>query len=292
MAGWDDPAHRLDAERLDELFAHLDSQAGRLKPSDTGRTDLLICGGAAMCYQIAHRGTGDVDVMFPPLPAWLREAVRVVARRRNVDSGWFNDAVAQTSTYQPPASNRTIFDGAHIRILAPDNEFLLGMKVLAARDVDQEDVLWLMRATGMRSEQDLHDAALTVSLAAGSLWDPSDRQIEFVRECVLIIGQGAAETTDGATLQDTRNAGLSPRGVQDPPSRPLDDKTQKRAGGLRIFVGHLARAAARLVRRGGKQRPAPSRQALCGKKVRSTGRRCRLRRGHRGRCRSVMPSDP
>ena len=188
MAGWSDPAHRLDAERLDELFAQLDSQAGRRKPSGTGRIDLLICGGAAMCYQAGHRGTGDVDVMFPPLPGWLREAIRVVARRRNLDSGWLNDGVAQIATYQPGRwEQRVVFAGDHIRVLVPHNEFLIGMKVLAARyEDDQEDVLWLMQDTGMCSESDLLSAASDVSLSAGMIWHPSQRQLAFVRECVRL----------------------------------------------------------------------------------------------------------
>ena len=127
-----------------------------------------------------------------PLPGWLREAVRIVARRRNVDTGWVNDATAQNFSYQPPAEVETIFAGEHIRILASSNQFLLGMKVLAARGADQEDALWLMQRTGMYSEGDLHDAALMVSLAAGAMWDPSQRQLEFMRECVQIAGRADA----------------------------------------------------------------------------------------------------
>ena len=288
MAGWDDPTHRLDAERLDELFAQLDFQAGRFKPSGTQRVDLLICGGAAMCYQITHRGTGDVDVMFPPLPAWLREAVRVVARRRGVDPGWFNDGVAQTCTYQPPAADRVIFEGEHIKILAPDNEFLLGMKVLAARDADIEDVLWLMHNTGMQDGQDLHAAAFAASVATGSLWDPSERQIAFIRECSLMTGQGTAKKADGALL-GASGAEPALHGEPDSLDQVPHGKTHNRPGALRGFAGRLARAVARLGQRPAKNHPAQS--TLCGKMVRSTRRRCRLPRGHRGRCRSVMPSD-
>ena len=287
MAGWDDPAHRLDAERLDGLFAQLDSQAGRLKPPGSGRLDMLICGGAAMCYQIGHRGTGDVDVMFPPLPAWLREAVRVVARRRNVDSGWFNDAVAQTATYQPPAVNRTLFEGDHIKILAPHNKFLLGMKVLAARDEDQEDALWLMQDTGMCSESDLREAALSVSLAAGAPWDPSQRQFAFLQECVMITRRATAAKASGAAQDDTLGAGLLRNSERGSPAPPAGGAGEERPGALRRFAGRLARVATRLVRAASTQR-----SPLCCRTVRSTGRPCRLRRGHRGRCRSAMPSDP
>lgn len=191
MAGWRDPAHRLDADRLDELFAQLDSQAGLLKPLGTGLMDLLVCGGAAMCYLVGSRGTGDVDVMFPPLPGWLREAIRVVARRRNLDSGWLNDGVAQIVTFQPPTGSRVVFAGDHIRILVPRNEFLLGMKVQAARyEDDQEDVLWLMQDTGMHSESDLLSAASAVSSSPGVIWRPSRKQLAFIQECVRLYATG------------------------------------------------------------------------------------------------------
>ena len=131
MAGWDDPAHRLDARRLEELFRALDWQVGLIVAPGTAPVDLLVCGGAAMCYQIESRGTGDVDIMFPPLP--------------------------------------------------PDNAFLLGMKLNAARAVDTADVVWLMNETDTRSVKELHGAADVVSRSVGRRWKPTWRQRRYIR---------------------------------------------------------------------------------------------------------------
>lgn len=105
MAGWNEPEHRLDSERLKEMFVSLDSQIGlRRDTAAAGKLDVLACGGAVMCFKIADRGTGDVDIMWPSLPPDVQHAARVVARRRGVDPNWFNDGPARVSrTARPPS---------------------------------------------------------------------------------------------------------------------------------------------------------------------------------------------
>ena len=91
MAGWSDPAHRLDAHRLAALFREVDWQLGLLRPPGSAPTTIIVCGGAAMCYQVVSRATGDVDVMYPSMPPELRRAVRTVGKRRLLESSWMND---------------------------------------------------------------------------------------------------------------------------------------------------------------------------------------------------------
>lgn len=142
MAGWNEPEHRLDSERLKEMFVSLDSQIGlRRDTAAAGKLDVLACGGAVMCFKIADRGTGDVDIMWPSLPPDVQHAARVVARRRGVDPNWFNDGPARVSPYGPSAISEILYDGEHLRVYAPDNDFLLGMKAHAARAEDRADAL-------------------------------------------------------------------------------------------------------------------------------------------------------
>ena len=181
MAGWEDPAHRLDGQRIAELFAQVDWQIGLTRPPESERIELAVCGGAAMCYQVAWRGTGDVDVMCPPMPPELREAVRTVARRRGLPADWMNDAASRFARYRMHLATRTLFEGQHIRVRAPDNRYLLGMKVQSRRAVDQEDILWLMKDTGLHRASDLHDAARHVCESTGQVWNPNRAQRRFIK---------------------------------------------------------------------------------------------------------------
>ena len=126
-----------------------------------------------MCHQIAWRGTGDVDIMYPPMPLELSEAVRAVARRRHLGAGWMNDGPAQFAPYGRHVASRTLYTGEHLTVRAPDNRFLLGMKVHAAREDDAADTIWLMNDTGLHRRADLHDMAQVVSGSLGEVWKPS-----------------------------------------------------------------------------------------------------------------------
>ena len=183
MAGWSDPSDRLDAQRLAELFREVDWQLEGLQAAGTPPLTIVVCGGAAMCYQIAWRGTGDVDIMYPPMPPELSEAVRAVARRRQLSAGGMNDGPAQFASYGRHVASRTLYAGEHLTVRSPDNRFPLGMKVHAAPEDDAADTIWLMNDTGLHRRADLHDMAQVVSGSLGEVWKPSRVQKRFVRRC-------------------------------------------------------------------------------------------------------------
>ena len=198
MAGWADPAHRLDMGRLRELFRALDWQVGLKLPAGAPKCELLVCGGAVMCYQIEDRGTGDVDVMFPPLPPEVREAAKQVAKRRGIPSTWINDGPANFAHYGAAVVSRTLYDGEHLRVVAPHNSYILGMKLHSARIVDTRDAVWLMSDTGIQTSRELHNAAEVVSVSIGQKWRPTRRQKRFIRGSVR-------------TLRKERRAGNRPK---------------------------------------------------------------------------------
>ena len=181
MAGWDDPSHRLDAKRLERLFQELDWQVGLKVRPGSKPFNLIVCGGAAMCYLNPERGTGDVDLMHPKMPAEVRRAAKIVAKRRGLGSGWLNDGPSQFADYSVVVAPNVIYEGAYIRVSVPDNEYLLGMKVHAFRDDDIQDILWLMRDLGLSSAKDLHEAAKKVSLSIGRDWRPARHQRRAAR---------------------------------------------------------------------------------------------------------------
>ena len=190
MAGWDDPAHRLDAKRLNDLFKQVDFQLGLARAAEAtpgSRPEpltVVVCGGAAMCYQIEDRGTGDVDIIYPSMPLELADAPREVRKRNGLTSQWMNDQPRAFAEYGLHAASRVLFNGRHIRVMAPSDEYLLGMKVQAARVPDADDVVWLMATTGLRTRRELYAAAVEVASSIGTSWEPEAEHRKFAKECV------------------------------------------------------------------------------------------------------------
>ena len=214
VAGWNDPAHRLDRTRLERLFRHLDVQLGIAKanrPAGTtpaGPLTIVVCGGAAMCYKDPERGTGDIDIIHPRMPPELSEAARHVRHAHNLHPDWLNDAPQIFADHPPEAASVTLHDGPNLKVKAPDNRYLLGMKLHAARDGDENDALWLMAETGIRSRRGLHGAAARVAEAIDTPWKPSRAQRDFIRDCARNHRRSLREQKRSAreTRRETRTA--------------------------------------------------------------------------------------
>ena len=77
-----------------------------------------------------------------------------------------NDGPAQFADYGLHLAAVTLYEGTHLIVRAPRNEYLLGMKVQAARPEDVDDTVWLMADTGLRAAAELHQAAAAPLLTA------------------------------------------------------------------------------------------------------------------------------
>ncbi len=116
--------------------------------------EVCLYGGAVMCLAFdARAATKDVDAVFKPVQL-IREAVVRIARTNNLKEDWLNDGVAR---YVVPHSQRVLFDYPCLKIFIPDADYLLAMKVLAARaeTTDREDVVLLIEKLGLTSAEEL-----------------------------------------------------------------------------------------------------------------------------------------
>ena len=105
---------------------------------------------------------------------------------------------------------------------------------------------------------------------AGTL--PDDPQFNHLKEEVLEHLSSRAAALRQARSQPVRADGSAPA--------------------ARTVVAGEVRAAAEPVRGGpARDKPRSLRTAECGKKVKATGRRCKLAPGHRGKCRSRLPAQ-
>ncbi len=213
MAGWQSLSHRLDADRQQDLFRQLDWQLGLLLPPNSEPINISVCGGAAMCYQILERGTGDVDIMFPPITPELRQAAKTIATRRGLENDWLNDGPAQFADYSQHVASVFIYKGQYITVKSPSNKYLLGMKLHAARADDIEDVQWLIFDTKIDTAKDLHNIAAQVSISIGKEWKPTSAQKAFikarVREYKHQIKQGKRKEKK-AKRKNSANSTTSP----------------------------------------------------------------------------------
>jgi hypothetical protein len=128
--------------------------------------EINLVGGTAMVLAFnARSATKDVDAVFEPSAA-VRSAAAVVARDLELPSDWLNDSVKGFLSPVGDFSPLPSLDLPNLRVQAPTPEYMLAMKVLAAR-------------TGSASEQgDIRDIAFLVRLLG--LTD-ADAVIDIVR---------------------------------------------------------------------------------------------------------------
>jgi predicted nucleotidyltransferase len=155
------------AELSDALaeLAELALQAGKI-------IDLAIYGGSCLILVSNFRlSSEDVDAVALNDQAFVNEAARVIASRRQWPNDWLNDGVR---TYLSPAAQD---DVAHelfatypdeqrpgLRVYVPTPEYMLAMKLMAMRvetgdQKDFEDIMNLMQVVGLKAKMEIIDFA-------------------------------------------------------------------------------------------------------------------------------------
>ena len=117
--------------------------------------ELNLIGGTAMVLAFnARSSTKDVDAIFEP-SAGMRNAAAVVAENLGLPADWLNDAAKE---FLSPAGDFAPIDSIDLpdlRVLAPTPEYMLAMKVMAARGAiggeqgDAKDITFLIRLLGL-----------------------------------------------------------------------------------------------------------------------------------------------
>jgi hypothetical protein len=180
----------LDKQQIIDLLAELgDEMQGRGQ-----RAEMFIVGGAAMALAFdARRATRDIDAVFVPKAA-VYEAARAVAGRHGLAPDWLNDAVKGFLLGEDP-DRRTIFESPGLSVTVPSPQYLLAMKVYAARvDRDADDIRMLADLC------DLHTAEAVLDLAEAYLAGiPIPAKVQFLIEELFPapLGDRASTQDDG-----------------------------------------------------------------------------------------------
>jgi hypothetical protein len=207
----------LDKQQIIDLLAELgDEMQGRGQ-----RAEMFIVGGAAMALAFdARRATRDIDAVFVPKAA-VYEAAQAVAGRHGLAPDWLNDAVKGFLLGEDPY-RRTIFESPGLSVTVPSPQYLLAMKVYAARvDRDADDIRILADLC------DLHTAEAVLDLAEAYLAGiPIPAKVQFLIEELFPapLGDRAATQDDGyAQLAGEQAEGAAESRAQARRRRPTWD---------------------------------------------------------------------
>lgn len=91
-----------------------------------------------------------MDAIFEPTRE-IREASRVVADRLGLPKDWLNDAAKGYFLTAPPT--RAVVELSHLRVWAPQAEYMLAMKCISARfdSHDLDDTRFLLTHLGIKT---------------------------------------------------------------------------------------------------------------------------------------------
>jgi hypothetical protein len=120
---------------------------------------LLLVGGGYMLTQIRNRAaTGDIDTVWlhpeiysdSEIYRLFKAAVRFVADDEGLDADWLNINVGGFVRAAGPLPKRKLWKKfAVVHVYLPPKDFVLALKLTAAREKDQNDIESLFSALGI-----------------------------------------------------------------------------------------------------------------------------------------------
>lgn len=147
----------LDRDALIEPF---DDLAARLRHRSV-RAHVYVMDGAAMSLAFAReRSTHDIDARIDSAHAAVTEAVREIARERQLPESWLNEQATSFLPRRPDTAAPTLYDSPNLVVTGASPRYLLAMKLRSARGHDEQDVATLVRHLGIKTAAeaiDVHD---------------------------------------------------------------------------------------------------------------------------------------
>lgn len=116
--------------------------------------EICLYGGAVMCLVFKARpATKDIDAVFEPVK-YIRAAIRKIAERHNLPIDWLNFAVKM---FVVEHEKEIFLDLPHLKVFIPAPEYLLAMKILAARaeSFDVDDIKFLVERLKLQAVEDV-----------------------------------------------------------------------------------------------------------------------------------------
>ena len=118
--------------------------------------ELLLVGGAALALRWDDRLSVDVDVVDLALAEELLAAVATVGAKHGLAPNWLNGSAAYFAPNMD-AEARVVYRGERLVVRAAGPEYLLAMKLRAARAEDLHDAVRLATETGRTTRESLFE---------------------------------------------------------------------------------------------------------------------------------------
>lgn len=149
MSDADDGPQLFSLRQMESLLYALEADLAKTNDS----ADLYVVGGAACAYLLgSDRLSEDIDAAMKPHRRGIaasatigpvRDSIRRVADAEGLRANWLNDSAGGMLPPTPDENYRTWIDTPHLRVRVAGPEIVLAMKVMAARDKDESDMLGL-----------------------------------------------------------------------------------------------------------------------------------------------------
>ena len=150
-----DPPAAFDGAQMLGYLAEVDELL--VKAGTHHALHLYIAGGAVIAAKTDSRLTGDVDVVSEGMTPQLRAAVEEVSKRhRGLRSDWLNDG-AKLKRVNVPFEPERIFAGRRLIVDSAGDRYVLAMKLISHRQVDEADCEMLIRSLGITGQAELLD---------------------------------------------------------------------------------------------------------------------------------------
>lgn len=115
--------------------------------------EICLYGGAVMCLAFKARpATKDVDAIFEPVKE-IRRAAQKIGDKYDLPIGWLNFGVKMFVVMH---KRRILLDLPCLKVFMPEADYLLAMKILAARadTSDLNDIEFLLKHLKIKSVAD------------------------------------------------------------------------------------------------------------------------------------------
>ena len=139
----------MTAEKIEQYLREVNDE---LAAQDVNG-EICLYGGAVMCLVYKARpATKDIDAVFEPVK-YIRSAIRKISERYDLPLDWLNYAVKM---FVVEHEKRTFLDLPNLKVFVPVPEYLLAMKILAARaeSFDLEDIEFLLGKLNLQTVED------------------------------------------------------------------------------------------------------------------------------------------
>ncbi len=142
---------------MDRVLALLQAVDDQLQ--DGPPIHIRVGGGVGMMRVNPHRLTEDVDVFDRSYPDELHRAAAAVAKNEGLPADWLNNDIAHfgIDTEGFDTDPAPLFAGRRLVVTCFSLRALLALKLLAGRETDTNDILLLMRETGLTSPAGLRE---------------------------------------------------------------------------------------------------------------------------------------